>query len=69
VTPTFRRRGVGGRLIETCESAAAALGYRTLYLHTVVPDFYARFGWVVLSKERYKGSQVVVMARDLQEAG
>jgi predicted N-acetyltransferase YhbS len=69
VTPTFRWRGVGGRLIETCESAAAALGYRTLYLHTVVPDFYARFGWVVLSKERYKGSQVVVMARDLQEAG
>jgi predicted N-acetyltransferase YhbS len=69
VTPAFRGRGVGGQLIQTCQSAAAALGYRTLYLHTVVPDFYARSGWAVVSKERYKGSGVVVMVRDLQEAG
>ncbi len=67
VTPGFRRRGVGGRLIQTCESAAAALGYRTLYLHTVVPDYYARFGWVALWDEHYEGSHVVVMARVLRK--
>lgn len=65
VIPAFRRRGIGRRLIETCELAAAALGYPTLYLHTVVPDYYARLGWVALAREQYKGEHVTVMARDL----
>ena len=65
VLPAFRRRGVGRRLIQTCESAAAALEYQTLYLHTVIPDFYARYGWVALSSECYRGTRVVVMTRDL----
>lgn len=65
VIPAFRRRGIGRLLIQTCEAAAAALGCRKLYLHTVVPDYYARLGWVALASEHYRGEHVTVMARDL----
>ena len=64
VVPAYRGRGVGRRLILTCETSAAALGCRTLYLHTVIPAFYARYGWAELPNPR-TGSPVVVMARTL----
>jgi predicted N-acetyltransferase YhbS len=65
VIPACRRRGVGRRLVRTCESAAATLGYPVLYLHTVSPGYYAALGWVAVSEQHYRGEDVVIMQRDL----
>jgi GNAT superfamily N-acetyltransferase len=65
VLPAFRGKGIGQRLVQTCEGAAQALGHPTLYLHTEIPGFYSRLGWVVLARELYLGTSVVVMTRDL----
>jgi len=63
--PTFRAQGIGQRLVQTCEHAAQELGYRTLYLQTEIPDFYAKLGWSAISREQYLGSNVTVMTRAL----
>jgi predicted N-acetyltransferase YhbS len=65
VLPTFRGQGIGQRLVQTSEHAAQELGYRRLYLQTEIPDFYAKLGWSVISREQYLGTSVTVMTRAL----
>lgn len=66
VTPSARRQGVATALVRAVEGLAAAEGIRRLWLFT--PDqapFYAARGWVRAGEERYRGSPVVLMHRDL----
>ena len=66
VVPHFRGLGIAQRLVRTCEAAAAALGYPSLYLQTEIPQFYAQLGWREYARERYLGDDVVVMVRDVR---
>jgi GNAT superfamily N-acetyltransferase len=48
VRADWTRRGLGTRILEACEAAAAAEGFRTLALVATLPGvpLYARFGFV-----------------------
>jgi len=68
VAPDYRNRGVGSLLVERVVEEAKALKVTVLYLFT--PDretFYARMGWSVLERTRYKGEHVVIMSINLEE--
>lgn len=70
VAESHRRRGIGSGLVRRIVDEAARLGVDRLWLFT--PDqeaLYARLGWRVESRERYRGEDVVVMAIDLEPAG
>jgi predicted N-acetyltransferase YhbS len=70
VAPEARRRGIATALVRAVEDLAMAQGVRRLWLFT--PDqapFYAARGWARMGEERYRGSPVVLMARDLAPRG
>ncbi|HEX9882456.1 MAG TPA: N-acetyltransferase, partial [Desulfobaccales bacterium] len=46
-----RGRGIGSRLVTTCLAEARVLGLSEIFLLTLVPDFFQRFGFKVVSRE------------------
>ena len=48
---THRGRGIGSRLVQTCLAEARALGLSEIFLLTLVPEFFQRFGFRVVSRE------------------
>lgn len=66
VAPEHRRRGIGSVLVERVVDEARALGVDTLHLFTMDQEpLYARLGWSVLERGRYRDHDVVVMHRRL----
>jgi N-acetylglutamate synthase-like GNAT family acetyltransferase len=68
VAPDYRNKGVGSMLVKRVVEEAMALKVPALYLFT--PDretFYARMGWSVLERTRYKGENIVIMSINLEE--
>lgn len=53
IHPDFARRGIGKQIIETCEHAAAAAGFRRLEMAATLPGepMYAAVGYV--ARERF----------------
>ncbi|OGR09355.1 MAG: GNAT family N-acetyltransferase [Desulfobacca sp. RBG_16_58_9] len=51
VAPEHRGRGIGSRLVTTCLAEARVLGLSEIFLLTLVPDFFQRFGFKVVSRE------------------
>jgi amino-acid N-acetyltransferase len=51
VAPTHQRRGIAARLVQTCLAEAHALGLSEIFLLTLVPEFFQRFGFQVVSRE------------------
>lgn len=62
VDTEYRRQGIGSQLVKRIVQEAANINAKILYLFT--PDresFYARMGWQLLYREKYRGQQVVLM--------
>jgi len=51
VTPTHQGRGIASRLVRTCLAEARALGLSEIFLLTLAPEFFQRFGFQVVSRE------------------
>lgn len=51
VAPRYRGRGLGSRLVRTCLEEAAVLGLSEVFLLTLAPDFFEKFGFRVVSRE------------------
>jgi amino-acid N-acetyltransferase len=51
VAPDLRGRGIGSRLVEICLTEARAIGLSELFLLTLRPEFFQRFGFRVVSRE------------------
>jgi len=63
VGPEFRRRGVGGRLIQQIAETAFAGGVETLYLYTTDREaYYHHFGWSVVERTTHNGVAIVIMS-------
>ena len=65
-----RNRGIGSRLVERAVQEAERLGVRELHLHT--PDresMYARLGWTVVERTRYRNQDVAIMRLELAGHG
>jgi amino-acid N-acetyltransferase len=52
VLPTAQGQGVGGRLVEACEKRARSQGVARLWLATLKPEYFARFGYRRISRWR-----------------
>ena len=50
VLPAWQGKGIGAQLIRECERLAQARGYQRLWLATMKPDYFARFGYRRFSK-------------------
>lgn len=62
VDESFRRQGIGSKLVKHVMEQAAQAGISQLYLFT--PDraeFYLQLGWTTLTEEGYRGQSVTVM--------
>ena len=51
VVPTHRSRGIASRIVETCLAEAQAIGLSEIFLLTLAPEFFQRFGFRVVSRE------------------
>ncbi len=51
VAPTHRGQKIASRLVETCLQEARTIGLSEIFLLTMVPDFFERFGFRVVSRE------------------
>lgn len=59
-----RGQGLGRRLMQVAEQAAAAQGIGTLYLYTAdQAERYGRWGWQALETVQFQGEPVVVMVK------
>jgi GNAT superfamily N-acetyltransferase len=70
VAPHARRRGIGTALIRRVIQETRALDLPQLYLFTT-PDkkhFYARLGWSLIERTRYRGRQQIVMALQIDRS-
>jgi len=67
VSPAARGRGVGSQLVRHLIGRAASLHIHTLHLQTVQLNggLYAKLGWTPLEQVDYRGTRVLVMAREL----
>jgi GNAT superfamily N-acetyltransferase len=70
VIPAARRQGVGGILVRQCETWAASLGHRALYLYTErdsgAQALYERLNWRAIHTGHYDGIAVTLMQASLQ---
>jgi N-acetylglutamate synthase-like GNAT family acetyltransferase len=67
VTPEYRRRGIGDALCQRIEAEATRLGQSELSLFTEDREqFYAKRGWEVTQRPRYRGRDVVVMRKGVE---
>lgn len=64
VDSSYKRRGIGKKLIEGIINKAKELGFKKLYLfvidHALIP-YYSRIGFKKLNTDTYNGSTVTVM--------
>ena len=68
VVPEHRRKGAGAALVRAIEAQARQRGVSRLYLYTIeAVEFYARLGWTVLDRTKWKGFDTALMVRDLSE--
>jgi amino-acid N-acetyltransferase len=51
VWPTHQRQGIASRLVEACLDEARIIGLSEIFLLTLVPEFFQRFGFRVVSRE------------------
>jgi amino-acid N-acetyltransferase len=51
VAPDHRGQGIASRLVETCLAEAQAIGLSEIFLLTLAPEFFQRFGFRVVSRE------------------
>jgi len=51
VAVAHRGRGIASRLVQTCLAEARGLGLSEIFLLTLAPDFFQRFGFRVVSRE------------------
>ena len=51
VAPAHQGRGIASRLVQTCLAEARALGLSEIFLLTLAPEFFQRFGFRVVSRE------------------
>jgi len=51
VVSTHRSRGIASHLVETCLTEARAIGLSEIFLLTLRPEFFQRFGFQVVSRE------------------
>ena len=51
VSPAHRGRGIASRIVETCLAEAQAIGLSEIFLLTLAPEFFQRFGFRVVSRE------------------
>jgi len=66
VAPQFRRRGIGGLLVDRIVHEARMLGFGRLYLWTPsVEQFYANRGWTTMERTTYREVDVAVMSRPI----
>ena len=50
VTPQCQGQGVGGQLMQACSQAARSRGIQHLWLATVKPEYFKRYGFQVISR-------------------
>ncbi|MDI6753103.1 MAG: N-acetyltransferase [Thermodesulfobacteriota bacterium] len=50
VREEYNRRGIGTKLIEACLSEAISLGIYRIFALTYKPDFFCKFGFIVVDK-------------------
>ena len=68
VSPAYRGRGVASTLVRRVMEEARILGIPALYLFTEDQErLYARLGWSVMERTRYRGLPVVIMSVALGE--
>ena len=69
VDPPARRRGCARLLMSRCETWAAALGHRMIYLYTEraspAEQLYSQTGWQAISCDCYDGIDVTIMRKPL----
>jgi GNAT superfamily N-acetyltransferase len=69
VDPSQRRKGAGTLLMHHCETMAASLGNRSLYLYTErgspAQALYERLNWHAIHVGRYDGIGITVMRTSL----
>ena len=51
VVPSHRRRGIASALVKICLDEARAIGLSEIFLLTLHPGFFQRFGFRVVSRE------------------
>lgn len=51
VDPARQGRGIGSLLVQACLAEARDIGLTEIFLLTLRPDFFARFGFKVVSRE------------------
>jgi amino-acid N-acetyltransferase len=51
VLPSHRKQGIASRLVETCLQEARTIGLSEIFLLTMRPDFFQRFGFKLVSRE------------------
>ena len=51
VAPAHRGQGIASRLVEACLHEARTIGLSEIFLLTLVPEFFQRFGFKVVSRE------------------
>lgn len=70
VIPSARRQGIGAVLVRRCETWAASLGYKALYLyteqHSDAESLYERLGWRSIQTAHYEGIDVTIMRASLE---
>ncbi len=51
VLPAHQGRGIASRIVETCLAEAQAIGLSEIFLLTMTPEFFQRFGFRLVSRE------------------
>ena len=51
VTPAHRGQGIASRLVKACLDEARIIGLSEIFLLTLVPEFFQRFGFKIVSRE------------------
>jgi len=68
VKKEWRKRGIATLLLKHCEFQASKAGVRTLYLFTeFAANMYAKNGWMHLEQREYKGVNVDIMHKNLND--
>jgi predicted N-acetyltransferase YhbS len=73
VRPDWTRRGLGTRILDACEAAARAEGFRMLALVATLPGvpFYRRFGFVATEDVEVRmpdGTAIPALAMEMRLA-
>lgn len=71
IDPDFARRGIGRKLIETCEAAAREAGFTRFVLGSTLPGepMYAALGYVAIEREDHLMADGEVLPLVIMEKG